>query len=186
MALDSRWKTLLRDIDNKINFALDMHAVFDKHRGVPSLFSLFNVHKIFVLTFKSSFLSFVYGSRSTKVSMITLLGGPNSRRGVQIRKRIWTPGGPYPLADLDRGGSIFASGFGPGGPNPGGSKSARTPATPKKIFKASVPADFSTLQAVQSSWGQDKKPFFTGKSTTAGCRIDAPEDIFVGSNFDTR
>ena len=62
------------------------------------------------------------------------------------------------------------------------------PATPKKIFKASVPADFSTLQAVQSSWGQDmvKKPFFTGKSTTAGCRIDAAEDIFVGSNFDTR
>ena len=60
------------------------------------------------------------------------------------------------------------------------------PATPKRIFKASVPADFSTLQAVQSSWGQDKKPFFTGKSTTAGCRIDAAEDIFVGSNFDTR
>ena len=62
------------------------------------------------------------------------------------------------------------------------------PATPKKIFKASVPADFSTLQAVQSSWGHDivKKPFFTGKSTTAGCRIDAAEDIFVGSNFDTR
>ena len=52
----------------------------------------------------------------------------------------------------------------------------------------SVAADFSTLQAVQSSWGQDmvKKPFFTGKSTTAGCRIDAAEDIFVGSNFDTR
>ena len=61
-------------------------------------------------------------------------------------------------------------------------------ATPKKIFKASVPADFSTLQAVQSSWGQDmvQKHFFTGKSTTAGCRIDAAEDIFVGSNFDTR
>ena len=60
--------------------------------------------------------------------------------------------------------------------------------TPKKIFKASVPADFSTLQAVQSSWGQDmvNKPFFTGKSTTAGCRIDAAEDIFDGSNFDTR
>ena len=58
------------------------------------------------------------------------------------------------------------------------------PATPKKILKASVPADFSTLQAVQSSWGQDmvKKPFFTGKSTT----IDAADDIFVGSNFDTR
>ena len=35
------------------------------------------------------------------------------------------------------------------------------PATPKKILKASVPADFSTLQAVQSSWGQDmvRKPF---------------------------
>ena len=45
------------------------------------------------------------------------------------------------------------------------------PVTPKKIFKASAPADFSTLQAVQSSWGQDmvKKPFFTGKSTTTGC-----------------
>ena len=35
-------------------------------------------------------------------------------------------GGPYPLADLDRG-SIFASGFGPGGPNLAGSKSAGTP-----------------------------------------------------------
>ena len=43
-------------------------------------------------------------------------------RGVQIRER-----GPYPLADLDRG-SISASGFGPGGPNLGGSKSAGTPA----------------------------------------------------------
>ena len=62
------------------------------------------------------------------------------------------------------------------------------PATPKKIFKASVAADFSTLQAVQSSWGQDmvKKPFFTSKSTTADCRSDAAEDIFVGTNFDTR
>ena len=45
------------------------------------------------------------------------------------------------------------------------------PTTPKKIFKASVPADFSVLQAVQG---------------TAGCHIDAAEDIFVGSNFDTR
>ena len=35
-------------------------------------------------------------------------------------------GGPYPQADLDRG-SIFASEFGPGGPNLGGSKSAGTP-----------------------------------------------------------
>ena len=61
------------------------------------------------------------------------------------------------------------------------------PATPKKIFKASVPADFSTLQAGQSSWGQDsQKTFFHGKIGTAGCRIDAAEDIFVGSNFDTR
>ena len=36
-------------------------------------------------------------------------------------------GGPNPLADMDRG-SISASGFGPGGPILGGSKSARTPA----------------------------------------------------------
>ena len=108
---------MLRDIDNKINFALDMHAVFGKHRGVPSLFPLFNVHKIFVLTFKSSFLSFVYDSRSTKVSMITFVGGSKFAKG-----------GPNLLANMDSRGSISASGFGPGGPNPGGSKSARTPA----------------------------------------------------------
>ena len=105
MTLDSRWKTLLRDIDNKINFALDMHAVFGKHRGVPSLFSLFNVHKIFVLTSKSSFLSFVYDSRSTKVSMITFVG-----------RSKFAKGGPNPLANMDSRGSISASGFGPGGP----------------------------------------------------------------------
>ena len=29
-----------------------------------------------------------------------ILRGPNLRRGVHIRQRIWT-GGPYPLADLD-------------------------------------------------------------------------------------
>ena len=29
-------------------------------------------------------------------------------------------GGPNPLADMDRGGSKSASGFGPGGPNPRG------------------------------------------------------------------
>ena len=34
-------------------------------------------------------------------------------RGVQIRER-----GPNPLADLDPRGSISASGFGPGGPYP--------------------------------------------------------------------
>ena len=43
------------------------------------------------------------------------IGGPNPR------------GGPNPLADWVPRGSIFASGFGPGGPNLGGSKSARTP-----------------------------------------------------------
>ena len=37
-------------------------------------------------------------------------------------------GGKNPLADMDPGGSISASGFGPGGPILGGSKSARTPA----------------------------------------------------------
>ena len=48
--------------------------------------------------------------------MITFVGGgPNSRRGVQIR-----------------GESMTASGFGPGGPNPGGSKSARTPARQRR------------------------------------------------------
>ena len=31
-------------------------------------------------------------------------------------------GGPNPLADMDRGGSKSASGYGPGGPNPRGSK----------------------------------------------------------------
>ena len=98
MTLDSRWKTLLRDIDNKINFALDMPAVFGKHQG--ALFPLFNVHKIFVLTFKSSFLLFVYDSRSTKVSMITFVGGSKFAKG-----------GPNPLANMD---SL-------------GSKSARTP-----------------------------------------------------------
>ena len=36
-------------------------------------------------------------------------------------------GGPNPLADMDRGGSISASGFAPGGPILGESKSARTP-----------------------------------------------------------
>ena len=45
-------------------------------------------------------------------------------------------GGPIPLADMDRGGSKSASGFGPGGPILGGSKSARTPAFElKKIPK---------------------------------------------------
>ena len=62
------------------------------------------------------------------------------------------------------------------------------PATPKKIFKASVPADFLVHAgcAKQLGTGRGQKTFFTGKSTTAGCRIDAAEDIFVGSNFDTR
>ena len=36
-------------------------------------------------------------------------------------------GGPNPLADWVPRGSIFASEFGPGGPNLGGSKSAGTP-----------------------------------------------------------
>ena len=43
------------------------------------------------------------------------------------------PGGPNPLADIDRGGSISASGFGPGGPILGGSKSARTPGQPGSL-----------------------------------------------------
>ena len=38
-----------------------------------------------------------------------------------------SPGGQYRLADIVRG-TISASGFGPGGQNPGGTKSARTPA----------------------------------------------------------
>ena len=37
-------------------------------------------------------------------------------------------GGPYPLADLDRGGSKSASRYGPGVQIRGGSKSAVTPA----------------------------------------------------------
>ena len=43
-------------------------------------------------------------------------------KGVQIRE-----GGPNPLADWVPRGSKSASEFGPGGPNLGGSKSARTP-----------------------------------------------------------
>ena len=39
-----------------------------------------------------------------------------------------SPGGQYRLADIVRG-TISASGFGPGGQNPGGTKSARTPAS---------------------------------------------------------
>ena len=52
-------------------------------------------------------LNFVKGSKSAE-------GGSKSG-GVQVRWPIWT------------GGSISASGFGPGGPILGGSKSARTP-----------------------------------------------------------
>ena len=62
-------------------------------------------------------LSFVKGSKSAE-------GGPNPLADTD-------PGGPNPLADMDRGGggwgSKSASGFGPGGPILGGSKSARTP-----------------------------------------------------------
>ena len=36
-------------------------------------------------------------------------------------------GGQNPLANIVSRGSISASGFGPGGQNPGGTKSARTP-----------------------------------------------------------
>ena len=98
---------MLRDVGNKTNFALDMHAVFGKHRGIPrpSLFPLFNVHEIFLL--KSSFLLFVYDSRSTKVKYDHFCWG------VRIRE-----GGPNPLADIDSWGSISASRFGPGGPYP--------------------------------------------------------------------
>ena len=49
--------------------------------------------------------------------MITFVGGSKFAKG-----------GPNPLANMDSWGSISASGFGPGGPNLGGSKSARTPA----------------------------------------------------------
>ena len=33
---------------------------------------------------------------------LSSIGGPNPRRGVQIRQRICTGGGPYLLVDLDR------------------------------------------------------------------------------------
>ena len=42
---------------------------------------------------------------------LSLVGGPNPRRGVQICERIWTGGSitPYPLEDLDRGGPNLGS-----------------------------------------------------------------------------
>ena len=55
------------------------------------------------------------------------IGGPNPRRGSKSASGLGPPGGPYSLADLDRG-SKSASEFGPGRPNLGGSKSSRTPA----------------------------------------------------------
>ena len=78
-------------MDNKTNFALDMHAVFGKHRGVPCLFPLFIVHEIFVLTLNHLFLYSFTTPGVRKLSMIIFVGGggggggPNSRRGVQIR-----------------------------------------------------------------------------------------------------
>ena len=62
--------------------------------------------------------SFVGGGRSKSAE-----GGPNLLADLDRR-------GPYPLVDVDRG-SISASGFGPGGPNLGGSKSAGTPGQPQ-------------------------------------------------------
>ena len=65
-------------------------------------------------------ITFVGGSKFAK-------GGPNPLANMDSRGSIsasgFGPGGPYSLADLDRGVQIQ------GGPNPGGSKSARTPAT---------------------------------------------------------
>ena len=49
--------------------------------------------------------------------MITFVGGSKFAKE-----------GPNTLANMDSRGSMSASGFGPGGTNPGGSKSARTPA----------------------------------------------------------
>ena len=37
-------------VDNNIDFAMRMYAVFGKHRDLPCLFRLFNVHIIFILT----------------------------------------------------------------------------------------------------------------------------------------
>ena len=58
--------------------------------------------------------------------------------GVQIRE-----GGPNPLANMDSRGSLSASGFGPGGPNQGGSKSARTPVRniSNQIFKVRITSE---------------------------------------------
>ena len=56
MTLDSRLENVASGCsENKINFALGMHAVFGKHRGVPCLFPLFNVHEIIVLTLNHLF-----------------------------------------------------------------------------------------------------------------------------------
>ena len=57
--------------------------------------------------------------------LLSLVKGSKSAEGGKNPLADMDPGGPYPLADMDR---VSASGFGPGGPILGGSKSARTPA----------------------------------------------------------
>ena len=113
---------MLWGVENKINFALGMHAVFGKHRGVPCLFPLFNVHEIFVLILNHLFFYSFTTPGVRKKSMITFVGGSKFAKG-----------GPNLLVNMDSQGSISTSGFGPGGPNPGGSKSARTPALNAKL-----------------------------------------------------
>ena len=81
--------------------------MFGKRRGVPSLFPLFNVHEIFVLTLNHLFFYSFTNPGVQKLSMITFVGGSK-----------FTKGGPNPLANMDSRGSLSASGFGPGGPYP--------------------------------------------------------------------
>ena len=68
--------------------------------------------------------------------LLSFVKGSKSAEGVKNPLADMDPGGPNPLADMDQGGggSISACGFGPGGPNLGGSKSARTPANRDEIF----------------------------------------------------
>ena len=76
--------------------------------------------------------------------LLSFVKGSNSVEGV-----------PNPLADMDRG-SVFASGFGQGGPILGGSKSARTPAPrtevtqryrlPCVVIKTNLKLEISSLK----------------------------------------
>ena len=63
MTLDFRLENVASGrVDNNIDFAMRMHAVFGKHRDLPCLFRLFNVHIIFVLTVKRFFFFYSFAT----------------------------------------------------------------------------------------------------------------------------